>query len=91
MKQMHRKTIGLFCGIAAALVLLVCAGVWYYIQSGALLERAAGTIASTLTDQLGTETQVGSVEITSLHDAKIHDIAIYDKQAQCIPRRPSRP
>ena len=88
MKQMHRKTIGLFCGIAAALVLLVCAGVWYYIQSGALLERAAGTIASTLTDQLGTETQVGSIEITSLHDAKIHDIAIYDKQAQCIVRAP---
>ena len=25
MKQMHRKMIGLFCGIAAALVLLVCA------------------------------------------------------------------
>ena len=88
MKQMHRKTIGLFCGIAAALVLLVCAGVWYYVQSGALMERAAGTIASTLTDQLGTETQVGSMESTSLHDATLHDIAIYDNQAQCIVRAP---
>jgi len=88
MKQMHRKTIGLFCGIAAALVLLVCAGVWYYVQSGALLERAAGTIASTLTDQLGTETTVGSMELTSLHDATLHDLAIYDKQAQCIARAP---
>ena len=88
MKQMHRKTIGLFCGIAAALVLLVCAGAWYYVQSGALMERAAGTIASTLTDQLGTETQVGSMKITSLHDATLHDIAIYDKQAQCIVRAP---
>ena len=88
MKQMHRKTIGLFCGIAAALVLLVCAGFWYYAKSGALLERAAGTIASTLTEQLGTETTVGSMEITSLHDATLHNLAIYDKQAQCIIQAP---
>ena len=88
MKQMHRKMIGLFCGIAAALVLLVCAGFWYYAKSGALMERAAGTIASTLTDQLGTETTVGSMEITSLHDATLHNLAIYDKQAQCIVQAP---
>lgn len=85
---MKRKSIGLVCGIVAALVLVICVCAWYYVQSGALMERAAGTIAVTMTDQLGTETQVGAVEITSLHDATLHDIAIYDKQAECIVKAP---
>ena len=69
-------------------VLLFCAFLYHAFTSGAVSDRVAGITSSTLTEQLGTETEIGSIEVNSWKSATIHDIAIYDKQAECIVKAP---
>lgn len=86
---MKTEAIRYTVGVASAILFIVVASLFYAIHSSAVSERVAGITSETLTDQLGTETEIGAVEIDSLHSVTIHDIAIYDKQAECIVKAPT--
>ena len=77
-----------FCGGIVILAMLFCAFLYHAFTSGAMSDRIAGITADTLTEQLGTETAIGSVEVNSLREVTVHDFAIYDKQAACIVKAP---
>lgn len=82
--MMRQRTVkrGLL-GILALLV-LACAGAWYYVQTNAFMQMAGEQAGQLARAALGTEVSVGSVEVSSLHGLLIRNIAIYDKQAECI-------
>ena len=74
------------CAIALAAVLLCAAAAVHIVRAEAFMAevgRAAGRIAS---QQLGTDVQIGAVEIRSLHELAIDDIVIYDKQTEEVLR-----
>ena len=74
------------CAIALAAVLLCAAVAVHIVRAEAFMAevgRAAGRIAS---QQLGTDVQIGAVEIRSLHELAIDDIVIYDKQTEEVLR-----
>ena len=85
---MKRKTIRYAAFGVCALLFIVCAFLYHAFSSGAVESRVAGITSETLTQQLGTETEIGSVQVDSLKSVTIHDLAIYDKQAECIVRAP---
>ena len=59
-------------------------GMWYYIQSNNFMQRAGEEISSLASQTLNTEVQIGAIEVNSLHDIQLHDLAVYDKQAELI-------
>ena len=74
------------CAIVLAAVLLCAAAAVHIVRAEAFMAeagRAAGRIAS---QQLGTDVQIGAVEIRSLHELAIDDIVIYDKQTEEVLR-----
>ena len=75
---MKRKTVlrGV-CGILF-LCLLAGAGLWYYVQTSAFMQTAGEQAGRLAASALGTEVAVGSVEISSLLELSLHDVAIYD-------------
>lgn len=81
---MKRKTIGIGIGVLAGVLMLVLGGIWYYIQTSAFMDKVESTAATAASEALGVPVSVGSIKVNSLHDLEIHDIAIYDKQAECI-------
>ena len=82
---MKRKTLGILAA-ALGLTLLVLAGLWYYMQTSAFMETAGRTAASTASEMLGVRIDVGSIEVKSLRTLEVHDVAVYDKQAEIIAR-----
>ena len=70
-------------GLALAAVLL--AGGAYVTSRTEVFMEETGSLAGNLAaSALGTEVEVGSVEVSSLHELHIRDINIYDKQAETM-------
>lgn len=74
---------------AVMAVILVMAGLWYYVQSNSFMQRAGEEVSSLATQALDTNVQIGEIEVKSLNDIQLHDLAIYDKQAELIARADS--
>ena len=75
-------------GILMAVCIAV-SGMWYYIQSNNFMQRAGEEVSSLASQALSTEVQIGTIEVNSLHDIELHDLAVYDKQAELIARADS--
>lgn len=69
-----------------AVFLLGSGGTVYYSQTKSFTHSTAEKAAELGTAALGVELSIGEIEMNSLHDLVIHDIAVYDKQAECIAR-----
>lgn len=83
---MKRKTIGIGIGAFLGVLMLVLGGIYYYVQTDAFMQKVEQTASSAASDSLGVPVEIGSVTVTSNHEIEIHDLAIYDKQAECIAR-----
>lgn len=81
---MKRKTIGIGIGVLLGILALVLGGIWYYIQTSAFMDKVEQTASTVASDTLGVPVSVGAIKVNSLHDLEIHDLAVYDKQADCI-------
>ena len=75
-------------GILVTISMMVL-GMWYYVQSNSFMQRAGEEISSLASQTLNTEVQIGAIEVKSLHDIQLHDLAVYDKQAELIARADS--
>ena len=74
-------------GIAAIAAILICAAVLIHIIRAQAFMAEAGRMAESLVAQkLGTAVHIGAVEIRSLHELKMDDVIIYDKQAEPVLR-----
>ncbi len=85
---MKKRTLAYGLGGICAVLLLVAAGVWYYVQSQAdvLLAQVAATAETKASDTLGVPVKIGDIEVKSLRQIELHNVALYDKQAECIAR-----
>jgi len=83
---MKKRTLAYGLGGICALLLLLAAGVWYYAQSRAdvLLAEVAATAETKAADVFGVPVQIGAIEVKSLNEIELHNVAVYDKQAECI-------
>ena len=59
-------------------------GLWYYVHTQNFMERAGAEVSSLATQALGSDVTVGEIEVNSLRDIKLHNLAVYDKQAELI-------
>ena len=60
---------------------------WYYVQANNYFMQQAGEqVAAMATQALGTRIDIGEIEASSIHELKLHNIAVYDKQAELIAR-----
>ena len=76
-----------YVGIAALVAVILCAAVLIHIVRAQTFMTEVGRMAESLMAQkLGTTVHIGSVEIRSLHELKLDDIVIYDKQAEAVLR-----
>lgn len=82
---MKRKYLGMAAAVLSILVLAM-ASLWYYMQTTTFMESAGSTAASVASDTLGVRVDVGDIEVKSLRTLEIHNLAIYDKQAEVIAR-----
>ena len=82
---MKRKYLGMAAAVLGILMLGM-AGLWYYMQTATFMEAAGSTAASVASDALGVRVDVGDIEVKSLHTLEIHNLAVYDKQAEVIAR-----
>lgn len=64
------------------LLLSIFAGVFYLNKSQEVLARTSSAVGDELSKALGSVVKVGQVEITSYNSISVHDVTIYDKQAQ---------
>ncbi|SDP42840.1 translocation/assembly module TamB domain-containing protein [Selenomonas ruminantium] len=71
---------------AVVMALIAITSLWYYVQTQNFMERAGGEVSSLATQALGTNVEIGEIEIKSLRDLELHNVAIYDKQAELIAR-----
>lgn len=83
---MKRKTIGIGIGALLGVLMLVLGGIYYYVQTDAFMQKVEQTASSAASDSLGVPVEIGSVTVVSNHEIEIQDLAIYDKQAECIAR-----
>ena len=70
-------------------ICVMVVGAWYYVQSNSFMQRAGEEISSLASQTLSTEVQIGAIEVNSLRDIQLHDLAVYDKQAELIARADS--
>ncbi len=83
MKGKGAKTAaGIFIGCAFFALLAV----WLYGRSASFMEMAGETAAAKATEILGVPVEIGTISMESSHSLVIKDIAVYDKQAECIAR-----
>lgn len=83
--MMKRRTLGILAAVLAV-ILLGLGGFRYYIQTSAFMEMAGQTVSTAVSESLGVQVDVGDIQVKSLHDLEIHNLAIYDKQAELIAR-----
>ena len=83
---MKRKNIGIGIGALLGVLMLVLGGIYYYVQTDAFMQKVEQTASSAASDSLGVPVEIGSVTVVSNHEIEIQDLAIYDKQAECIAR-----
>ena len=81
---MRRKA---YVGTLVLAAVLICAAVLIHVVRATSFMAEAGQLAeSFMTEKLGTTVHVGAVEIHSLHELKLDDVIIYDKQAEPVLR-----
>lgn len=81
---MRRKA---YIGAAAVIAALICAAVLIHtLRANAFMAEAGRMAESLVAQKLGTTVHVGTVEIRSLHELKMDDVVIYDKQAETVLR-----
>ena len=66
--------------------ILAAGGLWYYVHTQNFMERAGEEVSSLATQALGSDVTVGEIEVNSLQDIKLHNLTVYDKQAELIAR-----
>ncbi len=64
--------------------IMAAGGLWYYVHTQNFMERAGEEVSSLATQALGSDVTVGEIEVNSLRDIQLHNLAIYDKQAELI-------
>ena len=74
------------CLLACSLMMLAAGGLWYYIQTNAFMAAAGDKVSLLASQVLATEVEIGDIEVNSLSDVKLHNVAVYDKQAELIAR-----
>lgn len=81
---MKRRVIKI---LAAVLVMIVLGlgGLGYYVQTHTFMERAGQRASGMASEMLGVQVDVGDIQVKSLHDPYIHNLAIYDKRAELMP------
>ena len=82
---MKGKTAGGILGV----LLLVLTFLWGLSQQEAVMAQVEQKAADMASEVLGTKVAVGEIAVNSLHEVTIHDIALYDRQAECIARAES--
>ncbi|MBR2214158.1 MAG: translocation/assembly module TamB domain-containing protein [Selenomonadaceae bacterium] len=70
----------------AGLVMAATAGISYYVQTAAFTEKIASTAAGLAKEQLGVQVDVGSIKMDSWRFLTIEDVAVYDKENECIAK-----
>ena len=73
-------------GGVIGLLLLIMAAVWGFSQQDAVMAQVEQKASIVASEALGTEVSVGDIAVTSSRDVTIHDVVLYDKQAQCIAK-----
>ena len=61
---------------AVVMALIAITSLWYYVQTQNFMERAGGEVSSLATQALGSHVEIGEIEIKSLRDLELHNIAI---------------
>lgn len=79
---MTGKKIALF--VVAMLMIAVIGSTFYLSKSQEVMTKAQSVIGEELSKALGSVVTVGQVEITSYNTIAVHDLTIYDKQAQPV-------
>ena len=82
---MKRRVIKILAAVLAMIV-LGFGGLMYYVQTHTFMELAGQTAGRMASEMLGVQVDVGDIQVKSLHDLEIHNLAIYDKQAELIAR-----
>ena len=82
---MKRKLIGISLTILA-LIMLGLGSMWYYMQTKAFMETAGQELTKAASDALGVQISVSDVELKSINAIELHNVAVYDKQAECLVR-----
>ena len=81
---MRRKA---YVGALVLAVALICAaGLIHIVRAQSFMAEAGRMAESLLAQKLGTAVHIGAVEIRSLHELKLDDVVIYDKQAEPVLR-----
>lgn len=65
-------------------MIIAVSGTFFLSRSQEVMSRAQSMVGEELSKALGSVVTVGQVEVTSFHTMIIHDITIYDKQAQAL-------
>ncbi|HCB94008.1 MAG TPA: hypothetical protein DEP57_09450 [Selenomonas sp.] len=73
-------------GGVIGLLLLFMAAAWGFSQQTAVMAQVEQKAADMASEALGTEVSVGAIDVTSTRGVTIHDIVLYDKNAQCIAK-----
>ncbi|SFT62111.1 translocation and assembly module TamB [Selenomonas sp. GACV-9] len=82
---MKRKSLKILA-VVFSIIILGATGFWYYVKTSAFMESAGQKVSSVATEVLGVQVDVGAIEVKSLRTLELHDLAIYDKQAEVIAR-----
>jgi len=72
--------------LACGLLIMAVSGFWYYTQTKNFMAAAGGKVSQLASQALETEVEIGEIEVSSLSDIKLHNLTIYDKQAELIAR-----
>jgi len=83
---MKGKGTGIAASVFIGIALIGFLAAGFVLRSEAFMERAGATAAEKAAELLGVPMEVGSIEVESFHSLVIRDIAVYDKQAECIAR-----
>lgn len=79
---MKGRKIALF--VVVLMMIAVIGSTFYLSKSQEVMTKAQGVIGEELSKALGSTVTVGQVEITSYNTIAVHDLTIYDKQAQPV-------
>ena len=85
---MKKRTLAYILGGLCVLCLLLAGGAWYYVQShaDAIMAQVASKAETKASDALGVPVELGEIQVISPRELAVNNIAIYDKQADCIAR-----
>jgi translocation and assembly module TamB len=84
-KRLTRRQKCMLMAFSALLAVVLCLGAAFtYFRSAAFMDYVSSRASELLTASVGTEVRIGRIEVRSARELSLHDIAIYDKQAECL-------